>query len=94
MRAHLGCLDRRHLLLRRRCQVAAPTGGVDFRRCPPAAEQGRCEENQARVQASFLARYRTYQPEDPAGLFMVKPLSALAWTTFPGDVTGFSFSPA
>jgi hypothetical protein len=48
----------------------------------------------ARVQASYLARYRTYQPEDAAGLFMVKPISALAWTTFPGDVTRFSFPPA
>ena len=37
------------------------------------------------------ARYKSYQPEDPAGLFMVKPISALAWTVFPGNVTRFTF---
>lgn len=47
----------------------------------------------ARVQASYLARYKSYQPGDPAGLFMVKPVSALAWTVFPGNVTRFAFQP-
>lgn len=48
----------------------------------------------ARVQASYLARYRTYQPEDPAVLFVVNPVSALAWTSFPVDVTRFTFQPS
>ena len=44
-----------------------------------------------RVQASYLSRYKSYQPEDPDGLFMVRPVSALAWTVFPGNVTRFTF---
>lgn len=45
----------------------------------------------ARVQASYLRRYRDYQPEAADGLFMVKPQHVLAWSRFPIDVTRFSF---
>lgn len=49
-------------------------------------------ESFARVQASYLRRYESYQPESADGLFMVKPRHVLAWTTFPRDVTRFDFS--
>jgi hypothetical protein len=45
----------------------------------------------ARVQASYLARYESYQPESPDGLFMIKPRHVLAWSRFPADVTRFEF---
>jgi hypothetical protein len=45
----------------------------------------------ARVQASYLARYETYQPESADGLFMIKPRHVLAWVRFPVDVTRFDF---
>lgn len=44
-----------------------------------------------RVQASYLARYESYQPESADGLFMIKPRQVLAWSRFPVDVTRFSF---
>lgn len=48
-------------------------------------------ESFARVQASYLRRYESYQPESADGLFMVKPRHVLAWTSFPRDVTRFDF---
>jgi hypothetical protein len=48
-------------------------------------------ESFARVQASYLSRYGSYQPEAAEGLFMVKPRHVLAWTTFPRDATRFDF---
>jgi general stress protein 26 len=50
------------------------------------------DEAFARVQSSYLDRYRDYQPESADGLFMVKPRSVLAWSRFPVDVTRFHFS--
>ncbi|MGH3487298.1 MAG: pyridoxamine 5'-phosphate oxidase family protein [Actinopolymorphaceae bacterium] len=50
------------------------------------------DEAFARVQSSYLDRYRDYQPESADGLFMVKPRRVLAWTRFPVDVTRFHFS--
>lgn len=49
------------------------------------------DESFARVQASYLRRYETYQPESADGLFMIKPRQVLAWTNFPRDVTRFDF---
>lgn len=49
-------------------------------------------ESFARVQASYLRRYESYQPESADGLFMIKPRQVLAWTSFPRDVTRFDFS--
>lgn len=49
------------------------------------------EESFRRVQASYLARYRDYQPASADGLFMVKPRLVLAWSQFPADVTRFVF---
>ncbi|MBO0812347.1 MAG: pyridoxamine 5'-phosphate oxidase family protein [Microlunatus sp.] len=49
-------------------------------------------ESFARVQASYLRRYQSYQPEAADGLFMVKPRHVLAWTNFPRDVTRFDFA--
>lgn len=46
----------------------------------------------ARVRASYLRRYESYQPESAEGLFMVKPRHVLAWVNFPRDVTRFDFS--
>jgi len=45
----------------------------------------------ARVQASYLERYKDYQPESAGGLFMIKPRQVLAWSQFPVDVTRFTF---
>ncbi|WP_152361134.1 pyridoxamine 5'-phosphate oxidase family protein [Microlunatus speluncae] len=44
-----------------------------------------------RVQASYLERYKDYQPESANGLFMIKPRQVLAWSQFPVDVTSFTF---
>jgi hypothetical protein len=49
-------------------------------------------ESFARVRASYLRRYESYQPESAEGLFMVKPRHVLAWANFPRDVTRFDFS--
>jgi hypothetical protein len=49
-------------------------------------------ESFARVQASYLRRYESYQPESAEGLFMVKPRQVLAWANFPRDATRFDFS--
>lgn len=49
------------------------------------------EESFRRVQASYLTRYRDYQPEAADGLFMIKPRHVLAWSQFPADVTRFVF---
>ena len=50
------------------------------------------DEAFGRIQASYLERYRDYQPESADGLFMIKPRQVLAWNEFPADVTRFTFS--
>lgn len=49
-------------------------------------------ESFGRVQASYLSRYHDYQPHSADGLFMVKPRTVLAWSSFPADVTRFEFA--
>jgi PPOX class probable F420-dependent enzyme len=47
-----------------------------------------------RVAASFAARYDGYRPDPPSaegGWYVVRPQRALAWSTFPTDVTRWVF---
>jgi hypothetical protein len=45
----------------------------------------------AKVQAQYTAKYESYAPEHAEGMYMVRPRKALAWATFPKDMTRFTF---